>query len=160
KEFGEAKRILAEATAQNPRVLWPHVILSHVLLQEGQDLAAEEALRDVLALDPDNAEARHNLCVLLQRQNRASDAHVAQGLTLADLYQHVCTVPSGVQTYLPILFELASRCRHVTVLGARHGLAATALLFAQPDTLVCYDLRQEVPFERLKVLAGRSKLHF
>jgi GT2 family glycosyltransferase/tetratricopeptide (TPR) repeat protein len=161
KEFSAARSILTETIAQNPRVPWPHVILSHVLLQEGRDLVgAEEALRDVLALDPSHAEAKHNLSVLLQRQNRACDAYVAQGLTLADLYQQACTVPSDIRGYLPVLFELASRCRHVTVLGARHGSAATALLFAQPDALVCYDLRQEVPFERLKVLAGRSKVHF
>jgi hypothetical protein len=43
----------------------PRVLLSHVLLQEGKDpAAAEQALRAVLALDPGDAEAQHNLQVL------------------------------------------------------------------------------------------------
>lgn len=49
----------------------PRVFLSHVLLQEGRGWdAAEKVLRDVLALDPDNAEARSNLEVLLSQQAR------------------------------------------------------------------------------------------
>jgi cytochrome c-type biogenesis protein CcmH/NrfG len=40
------------------------------LLWEGQDWAAAQALRAVLALDPNHAEARHNLAVLLRQQRR------------------------------------------------------------------------------------------
>jgi Tfp pilus assembly protein PilF len=47
------------------------LLLSHVYLQEGRDLAAaERALRDVLALDPEHVEAKQNLHVLLQQLNR------------------------------------------------------------------------------------------
>jgi hypothetical protein len=46
------------------------VILSHVLLQEGRDpQAAEKALHDVLALDPNHREARHNLAALQKREH-------------------------------------------------------------------------------------------
>jgi hypothetical protein len=46
-----------------------------VLLQEGRDWdAAERALHDILALAPDHAEARHNLGVIRQRENRTEDA--------------------------------------------------------------------------------------
>jgi hypothetical protein len=41
-------------------------------LQEGRDwAAAERALRDVLALDPEHTEAQHNLRLLLQQRSRA-----------------------------------------------------------------------------------------
>jgi hypothetical protein len=41
-----------------------------VLLQEGRDWnAAENALRDVLTLDPNHAEARQNLAVLMRQQS-------------------------------------------------------------------------------------------
>jgi tetratricopeptide (TPR) repeat protein len=73
REFAAARRLLEEATARAPQALWPRVILSHVLLQEGRDWeAAERALRDVLALAPDHAEARRNLAVLLCHQGRGA----------------------------------------------------------------------------------------
>jgi GT2 family glycosyltransferase/predicted Zn-dependent protease len=65
KEFAAARWGLAEVIEAHPRELMPRVILTHVLLQEGQDwAAAERALRDVLALDPAHPEARKNLAVL------------------------------------------------------------------------------------------------
>ncbi len=67
KEFAAARQLLEETIAQYPQALWPRVILSHVLLQEGRDwAAAEQALRDLLALDPNHREARHNLAILLR----------------------------------------------------------------------------------------------
>jgi tetratricopeptide (TPR) repeat protein len=67
-EFGAARGTLEQAIGRNPRALRPRVILSHVLLQEGRDSkAAETALREILALDPGNTEARHNLAILLSK---------------------------------------------------------------------------------------------
>ena len=60
-----------------PETLWPRVILTHVLLQEGKDWAAAEmALRDVLRLDPDHAEAKKNLSVLLRQRSSQANGHV------------------------------------------------------------------------------------
>src|SRR5262249_14958569 len=133
----------------------------HALLQEGKDrAAAEEALRDVLVLDPGHAEARHNLAVLLDQQNRASDGFLVGGKTLADLYQAACTTPSEVNELLPRLYELASGCRHLTLFGTRLGTVATALLFAKPHTLVCYDKVKTAHLERLAALAGRTFFRF
>jgi Tfp pilus assembly protein PilF len=71
REFAAARQTLEEAITRWPGTVGPRIILSHVLLQEGQDLvAAEQALRDVLALDPHQSEAQHNLGLLLQRQER------------------------------------------------------------------------------------------
>jgi Flp pilus assembly protein TadD len=69
-DYGEARRLSEKAIAQSPTALRPRVVLSHVLLQEGLDPpGAERALRDILALDPLNTEARHNLGVLLARRS-------------------------------------------------------------------------------------------
>jgi len=63
--FDQARRYVDEAIRLAPRAVAPRVIRSHVLLQEGKDMAlAEQALLDVLALDPDHREAKHNLAVL------------------------------------------------------------------------------------------------
>jgi glycosyltransferase involved in cell wall biosynthesis/predicted Zn-dependent protease len=74
KEFAPAQVLLDAAIAAHPKALWPRVVLSHVLLQEGKDWgAAEKALRDVLAIDPAHGEARHNLQVLLAQLGRAPE---------------------------------------------------------------------------------------
>jgi tetratricopeptide (TPR) repeat protein len=73
KEFDRARGVLGPAIKEFPDAVWPRVILSHALLQEGRDpAAAEAALRDVLALEPDNPEARQNLAVLLREQRRGA----------------------------------------------------------------------------------------
>ena len=71
KQFARARQILHFAIGRDPQALWPRVILTHVLLQEGRDWdAAERALRDVLALDPGHAEARRNLAILLREHGQ------------------------------------------------------------------------------------------
>ena len=58
KELAAARDILQDAIAGVPKALWPRVLLSHALLQEGRDWpAAERALRDVLDIDLANPRA-------------------------------------------------------------------------------------------------------
>jgi hypothetical protein len=95
--------------AGHPQAIWPRVVLSHVLLQEGRDLAgAEKALRDVLALDPNHAEARVNLAVLLQnRQREASNQLFSGNVALAQRDADTCAIPSDINEHLPTLYRLA-----------------------------------------------------
>jgi tetratricopeptide (TPR) repeat protein len=63
--FSEAIDMLTSLTDRHPQALWPRVILSHALLQQGADFkAAESALKAVLELDPGNQEAVRNLGIL------------------------------------------------------------------------------------------------
>jgi tetratricopeptide (TPR) repeat protein len=67
-EYAAARQVLGEAIARAPQALGPRIVLSRVLWAEGLDPAAtERALRDVLALDPNNSEARGNLMALGHR---------------------------------------------------------------------------------------------
>jgi tetratricopeptide (TPR) repeat protein len=73
QEFSAARSALDKAISQSPQevVLW--ILLSHALLKEGKDwLAAEKVLRKILELDPNNAEARGNLAILLQKLGQAN----------------------------------------------------------------------------------------
>ena len=66
-KYTAARQILEEAIRRSPQSLGPRQALSHVLLFENKDpVAAEQALREVLRLDPNNAEAKQNLAVLLR----------------------------------------------------------------------------------------------
>jgi hypothetical protein len=74
QEHAAARSVLDAVLPRFPDALGPRVLLSHVLLQENRDLpAAERVLRDVLRLDPGNAEAKHNLTVLLRNLGRPVD---------------------------------------------------------------------------------------
>jgi tetratricopeptide (TPR) repeat protein len=71
REFATVRALLDRFIAQAPQAVWPRLALSYAYLQEGRDWpAAEQALRAVLELDPEHAEARHNLALLLKQQER------------------------------------------------------------------------------------------
>jgi tetratricopeptide (TPR) repeat protein len=73
-EFAAATNLLGRLIGAAPQWLYPRVLLSHALLQEGKDFAAaEKALLELLALDPNNAEATSNLGVLRRRLAAAKD---------------------------------------------------------------------------------------
>lgn len=73
KEFAAARWTLSEAIERFPRDLGLRIAMSHVLLKEGVDSnAASAALRQVLAIDPENREAQHNLRVLQGCQTNGS----------------------------------------------------------------------------------------
>ncbi len=74
-EFAASRAMLEQVISQDPQAVGPRVLLSHALLQEGQDWqAAEQALHSVLELDPDNKDAQHNLLVLKRRRPRPAAA--------------------------------------------------------------------------------------
>jgi tetratricopeptide (TPR) repeat protein len=72
REYAAARQVLAAVITREPQAPEPRRLLSYVLLQEGTDAAAaEQTLRELLILAPGDAEARHNLAVLLGRQGCA-----------------------------------------------------------------------------------------
>ena len=75
KEFAAARTILNQLIAQNPQAMAPRFYLTHLLLGEGQDWqAAEQALRDLLKIDPRQPQGWYNLVALLRRRNRLPEA--------------------------------------------------------------------------------------
>jgi tetratricopeptide (TPR) repeat protein len=71
REFAKARQFLEVMIRNDMRAVAPRIILSHVLLQDGRNpAAAEKVLREILALEPSNQEARHNLDVLLREREK------------------------------------------------------------------------------------------
>lgn len=68
RDFASAKALLQSAIRHNPRSLALRIAWADVLLTEGNDgAAAEQALQDVLTLNPNYEQARQQLAALRQR---------------------------------------------------------------------------------------------
>jgi tetratricopeptide (TPR) repeat protein len=160
KDFAAARRTLEEVNTLDPLAMGPRVLLSQALLQEGRDwIAAEQALCDVLGLDPQHAESRHNLALLLQQQHPGGNSS-ASLLNLADAYRSAFSAANGMRLHLPMLYFLARQCRHITELGPAGGVSTTAWLFARPRRLVCYASASSTPVSDLQRLAVGTDLAF
>jgi hypothetical protein len=96
----------------------------------------------------------------LNRQGRAADAAALKEELLGDLYRAACTTPSDIHEHCPTLHALARECGHVTEMGTRTGVSTTALLFARPAKLVCYDFQKYPQIEQLQSLAPPTELVF
>jgi hypothetical protein len=161
REFDQALRRLDAVVARAPQDVWAKLIRARVLLQQDHDhAAAEAALREVLALDPGNQEAKNNLAVLRRRVRDSRDADFQAMGDLAGLYRAACAGPSDIHEHLPLLYALVQRCAHVTEFGTREGQSTTAFLYAQPQKLVCYDRIKYPRVDALASLAGATRFEF
>ncbi len=77
KDFAAARQLLEVVLRQAPQLLPANVILSHVLLQSGDEIAAEPQLRRIVEIDPGQAESWRNLAVLYRRTGRLREAIAA-----------------------------------------------------------------------------------
>jgi tetratricopeptide (TPR) repeat protein len=164
-DFATARARLEALAAAYPRLIGPRWWLSVLCCQDGSNAEiTEQALREVLLLDPAHPSALQNLSVLLRQRTRSDNAFFeAMGSIMAwvldQRYQAACLEPSGINQQLPILSELARDCPHVTAVGA-HEAVSLALLQAQPKQLVCYDLVHSPQVEQLQALAGETEFLF
>jgi tetratricopeptide (TPR) repeat protein len=76
-EFAIARQLLEDVLRQAPQLLSARVILSHVLLQSGDERAAEPQLRRIVELAPGQADSWKNLSVLYRRTQRLGEAIAA-----------------------------------------------------------------------------------
>ena len=85
REFFQARAILEGVIARMPKAVKPRLLLGRVLLAEGRDRqAAEQTLRAVLAIDPQNVEAQSSVAILAQQRRSPNDSQHATGGTTED----------------------------------------------------------------------------
>lgn len=70
EEWSAARDVLEAVCGQHPNAIQARLLLSRVFLQQGQDQDAEKTLRQVLALDPGQKEARKRLDQLMGTQGK------------------------------------------------------------------------------------------
>lgn len=69
-------------------------------------------------------------------------------------YKRACAGPSDIYEHLPVLFELAKRCKHVTEFGRGRGNSTRAFLYAAPERFVSYDIAPLPGDRELVALVG------
>jgi hypothetical protein len=76
-------------------------------------------------------------------------------------YRHLCNTPSDINDALPVLRKYASMVKHVTEFGIRTAVSTTALLAAQPDRLISYDVALNRQFlDDLMRVKGRTNFTY
>lgn len=55
-------------------------------------------------------------------------------------YEIQCNTESDINQHLPILYETARSCEHITEMGVRTGVSTRAFLYADPKKYIAYDL--------------------
>ena len=79
---------------------------------------------------------------------------------LLERFRRVCAESSDINEHLGLLYGLARQCRYITEFGVRGGVSTTALLAAQPDSLICYDVEPCPVTKELQEMRGRTWLTF
>lgn len=78
-------------------------------------------------------------------------------IDLQSLYKHACDTPSDINQHLPVLKQHASRCAHVTEMGARTGNSTIAFMAANVEAFVSYDYQYNTPEAHLAAGVERLK---
>ncbi len=80
-------------------------------------------------------------------------------LSIHHEYDLACKDQSDIYEHLPILFEYALRCEHITELGTRYGNSTVALMLARKK-LITYDVCPNDKLDYLKMLGEESLSDF
>lgn len=70
-------------------------------------------------------------------------------MNLQQEYEIACNTNSDINQHLPILYEAAKDCKHITEMGVRDGLSTRAFLYANPKTYIAYDLNIDPKVEEI-----------
>lgn len=82
-------------------------------------------------------------------------------MTLEEEYKILCDRYSDINDALPALRHYASLCRTVTEFGIRDVVSTVALLVAQPERLISYDIGLNLPrLEYVHSLRGRTDFRY
>lgn len=75
-------------------------------------------------------------------------------------YQLVSKHPSDINEHLPVLYEYAKTCSHITEFGVRSVVSTWAFLRAKPSKLISYDIEYHPNIEMAKKLAKEEGVDF
>lgn len=70
-------------------------------------------------------------------------------MNLKQEYEIACNTESDINQHLPILYEAAQDCDHVTEMGVRTGASTRAFLYANPQKYIAYDFNIDPKVEEM-----------
>jgi GT2 family glycosyltransferase len=79
---------------------------------------------------------------------------------LTKLFYKLALEYSDMKEHMETLYRYASECRHVVETGTNDCTSTTALLYAQPESLDCYDIKRYPEVDLMEELAGRIRFTF
>lgn len=62
-------------------------------------------------------------------------------INLKKEYNDTCKSSSDINEHLPVLYEAALDCSHITEMGVRSGSSTRAFLYADPKKYIAYDIK-------------------
>lgn len=74
------------------------------------------------------------------KQSRKEDDLLAGPFSIPVIYERLCKQVSDINEHLPTLKRYAEKCQHVTEFGTRGGVSTTALIAANPERVISYDV--------------------
>jgi hypothetical protein len=94
-----------------------------------------------------------------QRSNAVRELRRATD-PLTKRYYQLVVEPSDMNEHMETLFRYASGCRTIVETGTNDCTSTTALLYAQPETLDCYDIERFPEVDDMERLAGKTRFTF
>ncbi len=70
-------------------------------------------------------------------------------IDLKNEFEISCNTHSDINQHIPILYEAAKDCEHVTEMGVRTGASTRAFLYANPKKFIAYDLQIDSEVNKL-----------
>lgn len=65
-------------------------------------------------------------------------------IKIEEFYKNNCSSNSDINEHLPILFEYAKKCNHITEMGVRWVSSTWAFLLSNPKKMISYDIIKHV----------------
>lgn len=82
-------------------------------------------------------------------------------MDLEEKFQYLLNAGTDISDALPHLRRFATGCSHITEFGIRSAVSTTALLAAQPDTLISYDIGLDLKMlHDLERVKGRTNFQY
>jgi hypothetical protein len=148
---------LAPAMSQNPKAILASDLFVRAYIAAGRSpeevlTAQAKAIAELRGIEAEAAKATPT--------TSPTAGTVSSMASLHEKFTALKAEASDINEHLQTLFDLAYQFEHVSEFGTRYGTSTTAMLAAQPKTLISYDTQKSCPCKGLEKIKGATDLQF